>query len=341
MSAAPIRVLVVDDSAFARKVLREALTADRRLVVVGIARDGLEALERISELSPDVVTLDLVMPNLDGLGVLKALPRSGGPRVIVVTTSDSTSDAALAALEAGAVDFVHKPTALATDRLFELSAELREKIVVAAGVVRRAPQPAVPVTLSAGQKRVRCLVIGTSTGGPQALSRLIPLLPAKFPVPVLVALHIPAGYTEALARRLNEVSPLTVIEATRKDIELAPGMVLIAPGGEHLGLVHHEGKLVARTTKNLPDSQFAPSVDHLFRTTAAELGAGALGVVLTGMGNDGLEGARAIRAAGGDVLVESASTCVVYGMPRAVNEAGLATEEAALHAMAERILAYV
>jgi two-component system chemotaxis response regulator CheB len=338
---APIRVLVVDDSAFARKVLREALSQDPRLTVVGIARDGFEALERINELKPDVVTLDLVMPNLDGLGFMQALPALGAPSVVLVTTSDSTSELAVAALAAGAIDFVHKPTALATERLFELSDELRTKVVAAAAA---RPQPSVravaPSLPAPGRAAmVRAVVIGTSTGGPQALARLIPALPKYLPVPVLVALHSPAGYTDALARRLDESSGLTVVEAGEVDIELRAGLVVLARGGEHLIVASSGGNLVARFDRSLRNAAFVPSVNHLFLSAARELGRSTLGVVLTGMGDDGMEGSREIRRQGGEVLVESAGSCVVHGMPRAVRDAGLATEEAPLHAMAERIVA--
>ena len=360
MSATPrIRTLVVDDSAFARKVLREALSGDPRIEVVGTARDGLEALERISEHSPDVVTLDLLMPNLDGLGVLAALPKVGGPRVIVVTTSESESQRVIDALSAGAFDFVHKPTALATDRLFELSEELREKVVLAGTTRPRAkqgerdrassvPPPAraearvTPVPLGTSQHgNIDAVVIGTSTGGPQALTRIIPALPRDLPVPVLVALHIPAGYTEALAQRLNEMSAVQVVEAEHTAIELGAGKVVIARGGEHLALARRGTQLFAITDTFVRGAAYSPSVDHLFTSAARELRSGVLGVVLTGMGNDGLEGARAIRREGGVVLAESASTSIVHGMPRAVSEALLATEEAPLDAMAERICSYV
>ncbi|HEX4337815.1 MAG TPA: chemotaxis-specific protein-glutamate methyltransferase CheB [Polyangiaceae bacterium] len=345
-----VKVLIVDDSAFARKVLREALQRDPRLAVVGTARDGLEALERITELSPDVVTLDLVMPNLDGIGFLQALPATNAPRVVVVTTADAGSDLAVAALAAGAVDFVHKPTALATDRLYELSEELRDKVVLAAGA--RALRAALPEDVSTPWRSVddvapsrkgniELVVIGTSTGGPQALSRLIPMLPAKLPVPVLVALHIPRGYTEALARRLDAASAVSVVEVPDAGIELRPGLVVVARGGEHLTLVRQNGVVVAVIEGSRLDASYSPSVDHLFRAAAREYGARALGVVLTGMGNDGLEGSRAIRKSGGKILVESAASSVIYGMPRVVSEAGLSTEEAHLDRMVSTILAHL
>jgi two-component system chemotaxis response regulator CheB len=337
-----IRVLVVDDSAFARKVLRESLSSSAALEVVGIARDGLEALEKIAELSPDVVTLDLVMPNLDGLGVLRALPSEGGPRVVVVSISDADSALGVEALQLGAVDLVHKPTALATDRLYELSGELVSKVINAARSrnVRIAPSPT-PVELRAvgAGSSVRLIAIGTSTGGPQALTRLLTALPRDLPCAVAVALHIPAGYTQALARRLDESCAVSVFEASDGAI-IAPGTVAIARGGSHLRVIDQDGVLVARVGPEPRTAPYCPSVNVLFESAAA-LGAAALGVVLTGMGEDGLAGARLMSAAGGRLLTEAESSCVVYGMPRAVHEAGLAVGEARIESMVETILRHI
>ena len=344
--AALIRVLVVDDSAFARKVLRETLSASPRIQVVDIARDGLEALEKIAELKPDVVTLDLVMPHLDGIGVLQALQAvAGAPRVIVVSTSDAESELGIKALAGGAVDLVQKPTALATDRLYELSAELLRKVETAATAKPRPPftsAPKPPAAATAGAPTAetaggRVLVIGTSTGGPQALTRLLSALPADFPLPVAVVVHIPPGYTQALARRLDQVSALSVVEAWG-GVELLPGQAIVARAGMHLRLERQGERAFARLDLRPIGTPHRPSVDVLFQSAAVEFGAGALGVVLTGMGDDGLLGARAIRDAGGKILVESESSCVVYGMPRCVREAGLAEAEAPLESMAAEIL---
>lgn len=335
-----IRVLVVDDSAFARKVLRETLATAPGLDVVGIARDGLEALEKIAELRPDVVTLDLVMPNLDGLGVLRALPAQGAPRVVIVSISDADSALGVEALQIGAVDLVQKPTALATDRLYELGGELVAK-VTAAGLSRPHPSaPMRPPTLRRPTTGiVRLLVLGTSTGGPQALTRLIPALPADLPCPLAIALHIPPGYTATLAQRLDEASAVRVSEATDGG-ELVPGGVVIAPGGMNLRIRGNgPGKpLTTHLDTLITAAPFCPSVDLLFESAAEAAGAGVLGVVLTGMGNDGVEGARAIRRAGGRILTEAERSCVVYGMPRAVMEAHESDGEAALENMADSIV---
>jgi two-component system chemotaxis response regulator CheB len=337
-SSGRVRVLVVDDSAFARRVLRQALEGKPDLEVVGIAGDGLEALEKIALLKPDVVTLDLMMPELDGLGVLRELAASGSPaRVVVVSISGDESEVVVSALQLGAVDFVNKPTALATDRLHELADELVLKVRSAARA-RPLSMPPGPSSAERSERRtteLKLIVIGTSTGGPQALTRMLAALPGDLPVPVAVALHIPGEYTEALAHRLDQACELRVTEAS-EGLELRPGSIVLAKGGVHLSLE----RVGARTFAHLvasPEAQYVPSVDLLFQSAAA-WGNATLGVVLTGMGNDGCEGARAIVAAGGKVLTEAEESCVVYGMPRSVFEAGLSDGQASLEDMAAAIV---
>jgi two-component system chemotaxis response regulator CheB len=335
----PIRVLVVDDSAFTRKVLREMLEKAAGVSVVGTARDGFDALDKIAELAPDVVTLDLVMPGLDGVGVLQALRRPDAPRVIVVSASAAESELGIEALQSGAVELVHKPTSLASDRLYEMSTELVAKIVAAAGArplapgaaPAAAPLPPLPVPARTG-----LVVIGTSTGGPQALTRLLPALPRDFPVPIAIALHIPFGYTETLARRLDGIAAIHIVEAS-EGLELTPGMAAIAPGGLHLKLLRQDARLLAHLDVEPVTALHRPSVDVLFQTAARAMGSKALGVVLTGMGDDGYLGARAIRQAGGRIVNEAEASCVIYGMPRVVREAGLSSAEAPLEAMAALI----
>jgi two-component system chemotaxis response regulator CheB len=333
-----MRVLVVDDSAFARKVLRETLSSSPALEVVGVARDGLEALEKIAELKPDVVTLDLVMPNLDGIGVLRALPAVGAPRVVVVSISDQNSALGIEALQMGAVDIVQKPTALATDRLYELASELITKVIAAGAsrprvgelpVVRRVQPPV--------GGRTRLVVVGASTGGPQALTRLLTALPAGLPCAIAIALHIPPGYTEALARRLDEACAVRVSEAS-EGAELEPGRVMIARGGTHLRVRASGNRLTAHLDQSPNGSGFCPSVDVLFQSAAEAVGSAVLGVVLTGMGNDGVAGARAIDEVQGRTLTEAEGSCVVYGMPRAVVEANLSAGQALIEDMAGKIV---
>jgi two-component system, chemotaxis family, protein-glutamate methylesterase/glutaminase len=335
-----IRILIVDDSAFARKVLRDLLQATPGMEVVGIARDGLDALAKIEELKPDVMTLDLVMPHLDGLGVLRALPRDHAPKVVVVCMADADSALALAALDAGAVDVVHKPTSLATQRLYDLSAELIFKVqaAAAAAAVPRdavpAPGPLAPTRAYEGNFEL--LAIGASTGGPQALTRILKALPRDLPAPVAVVVHLPAGFTQSFADRLNGECLLNVIEATN-GVRLVPGVVAIAPGGWHLRARRDADGLFGEVSAQ-PASLHCPSVDELFVSAAAAAPGRVLGVVLTGMGNDGTRGAEALHSRGSPVLVEAERSSVVYGMPRSVKEAGFAAAEHELEAMPSAIL---
>lgn len=350
-----IRVLIVDDSAFARKVLKDVLSRDAEIEVVGIARDGLEALEKIAELKPDVVTLDLVMPDLDGLGVLRALQTMAtAPQVIVVSVSGRDADLAIEALEYGAFDLITKPTPLPTDRLYEMSSGLVLKVKAAARSEKRSaplfenpPGTRAALTVPSKTSPVRLVVIGTSTGGPQALGRFFKLLPEDFPVPIAVALHIPEGYTAPLAARISLNSAVSLSEAFN-GAEFKAGHALIAPGGMHLCIEVGNGAgpvsdrpLVAKVSKEPKESLYHPSVDLLFESAAVSAGAGVIAIVLTGMGNDGTAGARKIRAAGGTVFTESEPSCVVYGMPRSVFEANLSNGQASLDNMAKLLVQHL
>lgn len=338
-----IRVLVVDDSAFARKVMRDVLQAAPGIEVVGTARDGLDALAKIQELDPDVMTLDLVMPHLDGLDTLRALSGHDRPRVVVVCMAEADSDLALSALEAGALDIVHKPTALATERLYELSKELVFK-VQAAAAARSSETPAVPEPAATGTRAgvapvasgaCELLVIGASTGGPSAITRLLKALPGDFPVPIAVVVHLPAGFTASFAARLDDESALHVVEAT-EGVRLLPGKAVIARGDTHL-LVRRDVRGLYGSLSSEPSSLHRPSVDQLFASAAAAAGERVLAVVLTGMGDDGFEGGQALHRAGASILVESEESCVVYGMPRVVQEAGLASGQFPIDEMAFQI----
>lgn len=332
------RVLVVDDSAFARTVLARLLRASGKVDVVATARDGEDALERIAALDPDIVTLDLTMPNIDGIAVLRELAGRPRPRVIVVSISTIDTELGAEALTLGAIDLVAKPTAMADDRLQEIGGALIAK-VLAASPPPADPPPAAPAVPAAALRAVpatELIMIGTSTGGPQALTRLLTALPAQLAAPIAIVLHIPIGYTQALAHRLDKLSPLEVLEA-EDGLELRPGRAVLARGGMHLRVERAAAKLVCRLA-SAPAHQFTPSVDELFASGAAAVGRGALGVVLTGMGDDGLAGSRTIAAGGGALLIESAATCVVYGMPRCVREAGLGAVEVPLDLMAEEIV---
>jgi two-component system chemotaxis response regulator CheB len=338
-----LRVLVVDDSAYVRKVIKEMLSRSRSLEVVGTARDGEEALEMVDRLKPDVVTCDLIMPATDGVEFIRRQMAIQPVPIVVVSIAAESSERVLNALDAGAVDFVQKPTALATEKILDIAEDLVAKVTAAAGApMRRVRQPAVlaatprPVT-PLQSSRYDLLVIGVSTGGPQGLKAVIPRLPATFPVPIAIVLHMPVGYTEAYAKRLDETSALTVVEA-REGEEVRAGMVFVAPAGRHLTF-HRDALGVVRTRLDVSplDTPHRPSVDVLFQSAAELYGDRVLALVMTGMGDDGRQGAAWIKARGGCVLTEAEESCVVYGMPRSVVEAGLSDGSVPLERLTEAI----
>lgn len=341
-----LRVLVIDDSAYVRKVVREMLSRSPFIEVVGAARDGREALELVEQLQPDVVTCDLIMPELDGVGFVREQMKRRPVPIIIMSIANETGDAALTALDAGAVDFVQKPTALATEKIFEVSSELIEKVKAAANIpltrIHSAPiqeEEASPDPLAAvkGRHAVDMVVLGISTGGPQALKQLIPQLPENFPVPIAMVMHMPVGYTEMYARKLDELSPLHVREAQEGD-EVRAGRALLAPAGRHLSFQRRaDGQVVAHVDARPFDTLHRPSVDVMFQSAAEIYGQRVLGVVMTGMGSDGKQGAAWIKSQGGLVYTESEETCVVYGMPSTVVEAGLSDKSVPLGQMAQAI----
>ena len=369
-----IRVLVVDDSAFVRKVVSQMLARSASIVVVGTARDGEDALDAVERYRPDVITLDLVMPHMNGVEFLREQAKRRPLPVVICSIADESGELALEAFEAGAVEFVQKPTALATDRVYEIADELVAKVQAAfharqpgAGATRPGA-PRRPITSGAaatpsapsaavssagaptngkgdpsrgvrpsGPVRSDVIVLGVSTGGPQALRQLIPRLAADFPVPIAMVLHMPVGYTEMYARRLDDIAALDVAEARDGDV-LRPGLALLAPAGKHLTFLRDdEGIVRAHLDLDPMNSQHRPSVDVLFRSAADVFGARVLGVVMTGMGSDGLLGAGHVKARGGRIVTEAESSCVVYGMPRVVAEASLSDRIATLDEMADAI----
>jgi two-component system chemotaxis response regulator CheB len=332
------RVVVADDSRLMRRMLSDAL--DRQgFHVVATAADGDEALAACRDHRPDAMTLDLHMPGMDGIGVLRALREGRAeavPVVVVSAFSPAHGARAVDALAEGAFELVAKPAF--GEPLETFTAELGRKVREAAhsGRTRRparrpiARRPEHPRrTAVAGKKLV---VIACSTGGPKALGELIPRLPTPLGAGTLIVQHMPAGFTASLATRLDAASPLTVREAAGGE-SLEPGVALLAPGGAHLRLANRE----ARLSDDAPVGGLRPRADFTIEDAAKQFGPRMLLVVLTGMGRDGLEGARAVRAAGGRILCEAESTCTVYGMPRAVAEAGLADEVLPLDELAGAI----
>ena len=345
-----LRVLVIDDSAYVRKVVREILSRSPFVEVVGTARDGREALELVEELQPDVVTCDLNMPELDGVGFVRAQMQRRPLPIIIMSVANQTAEAALTALDAGAIDFVQKPTALASEKIYDVSTELIEKVKAAGNIslnrISAIPAPPIaavsdPSTKVLGNHSVDLVVLGISTGGPQALKRLIPRLPADFPVPVLMVMHMPIGYTEMYAAKLNELCELEVREASAGD-EVRPGRVFLAPAGRHLTIKRDpNGKIATHLDAKPFGTLHRPAVDVLFESAAEVCGNRVLGVVMTGMGSDGKEGAAWIKSQGGLVFTEAESSCVVYGMPSVVVEAGLSDRSVALDDMARAIMEVV
>jgi len=324
---------------------REILSRSPFVEVVGTARDGREALDLVEQLDPDVVTCDLIMPELDGVGFVREQMQRRPVPIIIMSVAKETAEAALTALDAGAIDFVQKPTALASEKIFEVSSELIEKVKAAGKIalnrISAAPPPSTvtsePAIKISGTHSVDIVVIGISTGGPQALKRLIPQLPEDFPVAVAMVMHMPVGYTEVYAAKLNDLSRLEVREAA-EGAEIKPGRVFLAPAGRHLTLKRDaSGKVVTHLDAKPFDSLHKPSVDVLFTSAAEVYGNRVLGVVMTGMGSDGKQGAAWIKSQGGLVFTEAESSCVVYGMPCAVVEAGLSDKSIALEGMAHAI----
>jgi len=339
-----IRVLVVDDSAFVRKVVREMLSRSPYMEVVGVARDGEEALEMVEQLHPHVVTCDLNMPGVDGLSFVRRQMARRPLPILILSVASEDAGLALQALDAGAVDFVQKPTALASEDLFRIREELVEKVKAAALAPIRALAPPAPVRAApdpafatARHYNFDIVVIGISTGGPQALRKFLPLIPANFPVPIAIVLHMPVGFTALFAEKLKETCPLNVKEAAEGD-PVRAGHALIAQAGRHLRLNRTAEGVVAHLTRQPAELLHCPSVDVLFQSASEVYGERVLGVVMTGMGNDGRAGAAWIKAQGGSILTEAEESCVIYGMPRSVVEAGLSDGAVPLEGMAQAII---
>ena len=337
-----IRTLVVDDSAFVRKVVREMLLRSPFIEVVGMARDGEEALQMATDLKPDVITCDLTMPRMGGVDFVRQQMARAPLPILILSASPADGELVLEAMNAGAVDFVRKPTARATDDLLGVREELTEKVKGAA----RAPVKnlhidapvEIPRVAAPGSLHVDVVVLGISTGGPQALRYLIPQLPADFPVPLLIVLHMPPGYTALFAAKLAEISKIKVREAQEGDI-LEPGLALVAQAGRHLVLKRNALGQIHATLPTRPlDKPHRPSVDVLFHSAAQVFNSRTLAIVMTGMGDDGKEGAAWVKAQGGKVITEAEESCVIYGMPRCVVEAGLSDISAPLTTMAETIM---
>lgn len=344
----PIRVLVVDDSPFMRKSIQKMLEGAPDIQVVGTARDGLDALEKVDELDPDIVTLDIEMPRMDGLTALKKI-MAGSPRPVLMLSSltQEGAQATLDALSAGALDFIPKESSFATMSILNIQQELQEKIRRLATTPKfkrpvdkspraGAPQPP-PVPLPPPPPRpaahrpptgelaaspvAELIVLGSSTGGPKALQELLPALPAALPVPLLIVQHMPSTFTKPFADRLNTLCQVTVKEAEHGE-PLKAGTVYIARGGIHLLYRQRGTQALVEHSLDPASSIHRPSVDVLFQSVHEQCPKQVLAVILTGMGNDGAKGMELLKQKGAHTLAEAEETCVVYGMPRAAAERG-------------------
>lgn len=344
-----ISVLVVDDSVLIRKRITRLLNNHRKIEVVGTANDGLQAIDMIRKLKPDVVTLDVEMPNMNGIEALKVITREFDVPVLMLSAlTKEGADVTMTALEMGAVDFICKPRFGSEDEMKEFERDLTLKIRAAAltkegrnrsPLAKSSARGSASASASASTSSVRAdrtsghsrrvvksiVAIGVSTGGPKALVELIPKIPPDFPAPIIIAQHMPQGFTASLATRLDSLSAITVKEA-RNGETMKPGTCYLAPGSFHLTVVHmtlSKGVMIkiSDTPKN---SLYKPSVDIMIKSVAEVYGAGGIGVILTGMGTDGTKGAKELKDRGGTIIAEDKSTCTVYGMPRSIVESGLA-----------------
>ncbi|MBL8048751.1 MAG: chemotaxis response regulator protein-glutamate methylesterase [Chthonomonas sp.] len=325
------RILIVDDSPLIRRILSDWIQAEFDLELVGAAENGHEAIRLAEELKPDLITLDVEMPECDGITALRAI-MAARPTAVLMISSVTTKGAksTLAAMEAGAYDFVTKPGGASSVKFGCTKEEVLNKI--RAGRYVRVGSPTTlkvtekPAAVSIPSRSDKVVVIASSTGGPQALVRLWPNIPANFPAPILIVQHMPAGFTDSFAKRLTKLGTVPCVEA-KAGMTPEPGVAILAPGGYHMTL-DADGKIALDARPTIHGVR--PAADFLFETAAARFGSRLIGLVLTGMGKDGAAGALQIKNSGGVVLGESADSCLVYGMPRAAMELGAVSAEASI-----------
>jgi two-component system chemotaxis response regulator CheB len=344
-SARPIRVLIVDDSALIRKILTEIVNSQPDMQAVGAAPDPLVAREMIRSLNPDVLTLDVEMPKMDGLDFLEKLMRLRPmPVVMVSSLTDRGSEATLRALELGAVDFVAKPRLEIAKGMQEYGAVIADKIRAAAAArvrvrvsapVPSVEVPALPAFAGRGASSEKLIIIGASTGGTEAIKAVLQQLPADSPG-VMIAQHMPEGFTRSFAIRLNSLCRITVSEAVHGE-RVLPGHAYVAPGHSHLLLKRSGANYLTEISQSPPVNRHRPSVDVLFRSAAENAGANAIGVILTGMGKDGAAGLREMHDAGAHTIAQDEASCVVFGMPREAIAAGGVDDVAPLDRIASLI----
>lgn len=349
-----VKVIVIDDSAYNRRTITKILEGVPNVEVVGYAADGEEGIRKIIDLSPDLITLDLEMPKMDGFTLLRIVMGTC-PTPVIVISSRSEDERVFKALELGAVDFIAKPSTVISEDLLKITGDLQEKVrsvfnLNMAGIKRResllltqfAPKKKTRVAAPrpparSGKERIDMVAIGSSTGGPPALQTIFNTFTEKMPFCIAVSQHMPAGFTRAFAERLNRSSAFEICEARDGDLAMA-GRILIAPGGKNLVFKVVGGEVVAQVVDPSSQDRYIPSVDAMFTSLAAIYGPRLLAVVLTGMGNDGSRGVRAVKAAGGAAMAEAEESAVVFGMPREAIATGLVDKVAPLERMAREIM---
>lgn len=336
MEANPLRVLIVDDSVIARKMISDALAAVANVVVVATASGGRIALRKLDAICPDVAIVDLEMPEIDGIQLIRML-RASRPllRVLIHTSNGAMAERrAIEALTEGADDVLPKPVLAHTDYETQLQA-IRDRLVPKLLQFQRklAPRDATGVRTARSTQAYEAVAIGVSTGGPEALRHLFAAMPGDYPLPILVVQHMPPGFTRALATRLDQTTPLHVCEAEDGQAIEGPG-VWVAPGGQHLAVERSGERIQARLSFGPPENSCRPAADVLMRSAADVWGARLITLVMTGMGSDGTRGARYCRAQGGLVLAQDQPSSVVWGMPGSVVEAGLADAVGDIEALA-------
>lgn len=342
----PIKVLVVDDSAFMRKTISGMLNSDPMIHVVGEAVDGRDAIEKIRALAPDIVTLDIEMPRMNGLDALRIIMKEMPLPVIVVSSlTENGARETIKALEYGAVDYIPKSLSgnivnivnIKNDLIEKIKLFGHKKIKIKGGVEIGRSLPLPVRSLSSGNSKINVIVIGASTGGPKALQEVLPRLPKDLPCGVLVVQHMLPLFTASFAERMNELSQIEVREAKDGD-QIKPGLVLVAPGGYHLRVKKWPGDEGYVKLSKEPFMLHMPSVDIAMESAAQAYSEHALGVIMTGMGQDGKEGMKAIRDAKGRTIAQDEETCVIFGMPRAAIESGCIDKVVPLGKMVEEII---
>ncbi len=346
-----VKVLIVDDSAFMRNVLSSMLSSDHEIQIVGKAKDGLEAIEMVEKLKPDIVTMDVEMPRMDGISALRhIMEKNQVPVIMVSSLTVEGARVTLDALELGAVDFIPKNLSELSVNIVKIKEILIEKVkhIARKGIVKRRIRPAaapkaieIPESMpvrTTGERRINIVAIGTSTGGPKALQEIIPKLPKDFPAPIVIAQHMPPNFTGPFAERLNQLSQITVKEAEEGE-SLKNGVAYIAPGRGHMRVKRPRGiETVITISENKDEFIYRPSVDALMFSVAEFFPGRSLGVILTGMGHDGLEGLTQLKRTGGRVFAQNEDTCVVYGMPKAVVDGGIADKILSIEEIAGEII---